>query len=79
VCGNVPTSAGRKRIVVDPLWNRDNRMITMNAYSPEERDCLALALARLADAGIVQPASPAGYQLTEKGLSGVRALRRSRP
>lgn len=51
--------------------------VMMNAYAPEERDCLALA--RLADAGIVQPASPTGYQLTEKGLSGVRAMRRSRP
>jgi hypothetical protein len=54
-------------------------MITMNAYSPQERDRLALALAGLAEAGIVQPASPTDYQLTEKGLSGARALRRSRP
>ena len=53
--------------------------VMMNAYASEERDCLALALARLAEAGIVQPASPTDYKLTEKGLSGVRAMRRSRP
>lgn len=52
--------------------------VMMNAYAPEERDCLRLALGRLAESGMVQPASPTDYMLTEKGVAGVRALRRSR-
>ena len=52
--------------------------VMMNAYAPEDRACLALALAALAGAGVVLAASPTDYQLTPEGLRQVRAIRHSR-
>lgn len=52
--------------------------VMMNAYAPQERECLGLALARLAEEGIVKPASATDYLLTRKGLNGLLAMRRSR-
>jgi hypothetical protein len=53
--------------------------VMMNAYAPEDRDCLQGALASLSESGIVEAASPTEYLLTAKGLTQVRALRQSRP
>jgi hypothetical protein len=55
-----------------------NTQVMMNAYSPEERECLTHALAALAEADIVRPESPIDYRLTAKGLAEVRAMRRAR-
>jgi hypothetical protein len=52
--------------------------VMMNVYAPQERECLALALAALAEAGVVSPASPTEYCLTAKGLRDVRAMRAMR-
>lgn len=52
--------------------------VMMNAYTPEERQCLASALAALAEADIVRPESSTDYCLTAKGLGEVRAMRRAR-
>jgi hypothetical protein len=53
--------------------------VMMNAYTPQDRECLAHALAALAEADIVRPESPTDYRLTAKGLDEVRALRQVRP
>jgi len=53
--------------------------VMMNAYAPEDRDCLQGALASLCDSGIVEATSPTDYLLTAKGLTRVRELRQSRP
>jgi hypothetical protein len=55
-----------------------NTHVMMNAYSPEDRDCLHLALASLAESGVVHATSPTEYLLTPKGLAEVRALRQAR-
>ena len=55
-----------------------NTQVMMNAYTPEERDCLRGALTALADSGVVHATSDTEYLLTPKGLAEVRALRQSR-
>jgi hypothetical protein len=52
--------------------------VMMNTYAPQDRECLAHALAALAEADIVRPASPTDYCLTAKGLGEVRAMRQVR-
>lgn len=55
-----------------------NTHVMMNAYSPEDRAGLHLALAALAEAGIVVATSPTDYRLTPEGLRRVRALSQAR-
>jgi hypothetical protein len=52
--------------------------VMMNAYAPQDRECLGLALAALSEAGIVSPASPTEYCLTAKGLRDLRMMRDAR-
>ena len=55
-----------------------NSQVMMNVYTPEDRACLGLALAALAEAGVVLATSPTDYCLTPEGLRRVRAIRYSR-
>lgn len=55
-----------------------NTQVMMNAYSPQERDCLRSALAMLGESGVIHATSATEYLLTPKGLADVRALRQSR-
>jgi hypothetical protein len=52
--------------------------VMMNAYTPQDRECLSRALEALTEADIVQAASPTDYRLTAKGLGEVRAMRQVR-
>lgn len=52
--------------------------VMMNAYAPQDRDCLDPALASLCDAGVLERASATEYVLTPTGLARVKALRASR-
>lgn len=52
--------------------------VMMDAFTPEDRAGLALALGSLAHAGIVAPASPGEWQLTKSGLDRVKATRETR-
>jgi hypothetical protein len=56
-----------------------NTHVMMNVYLPEERECLGVALASLAEDGVVQCTSSTDYLLTPKGLADVQALRQARP
>lgn len=49
--------------------------VMMNAFTPEERDGLPVALASLVAAGLLTQSSPTEYLLTDEGLRRIAALR----
>lgn len=55
-----------------------NTQVMMNAYAPQDRECLQSALASLGESGILHATSHTEWLLTPKGLAEVRALRQSR-